>query len=269
MTESTSPSPRFDALVGEEHAPATRRALVQALIRGNDQAKDAFEFSAHSDGYTYGTNRWRFCLAEVGLAMARMEGARQLSPRNSRMWKVGQAVCYPVCYAEDVTTDVRLARINASPLRRDLFARIGRLSPYVQLELALDLDADIVEPDIEDGEGEIDLDEGEDEASTVAEPGDPPRMVVVAYASNRHAGLLRVHVGEAVLDSRGRLLWSWCEELPVDRPVRGGLTLLTDIEPPAFADAPEPELDLAATDVPDVTPADSQTDDGDEEPGDA
>ena len=69
-------------------------------------------------------------------------------------------------------------------------------------------------------------------------------MVVAAYASNRHAGLLRVHVGEAVMDDRGRLYWDWIEELPVIRETSGGLHLVGRSSGPSFANAPEPNLDL-------------------------
>lgn len=90
---------KFDDLVGWGAAPV-REHLVAALVRGNEQANDAYWFSPHSDGYTYGTNRWRFNLGEVGEALSGIDGARQLNPRNSKMWIVGQAVFYPVCYAK-------------------------------------------------------------------------------------------------------------------------------------------------------------------------
>jgi hypothetical protein len=262
MVLSPSPLSWFDGLVGEDRAPVVRKTLVSRLIRGNDQANDAYRFSPHSDGYTYGTNRWRFNLAEVGLGMATIEGARQLNPRNSRMWVVGRAVCYPVCYANDVHTDVTTARIRPSRLRTDLFAKLGRLSPYVQLELELD-DAPASNGFVDDVDEGEDLDLTVDESCYLDAAGqEPPRMVVAAYASNRHAGLLRVHVGEAVMDERGRLYWEWIEKLPVVRESGGGVHLVEGGSGPGFADAPEPNLDLGGTGSPDVAP-EAESDEGD------
>lgn len=254
---------QFDALVGEDRAPDIRQKLVSTLVRGNDQANDAYTFSPHSDGYTYGTNRWRFNLAEVGLAMATVEGARQLNPRNSRMWVVGRAVCYPVCYANDTHADVLNARIRPSRLRSDLFAKLGRLSPYVQLALDFEIDGQVDNGFVDDEDGGEDLDLALDEDYYLdAAAHELPRMVVTAYSSNRHAGLLRVHVGEAVMDERGRLYWGWIEELPIVRESSGGLHVIDDGAGPGFADAPEPELDLGQPDRPDEAP-----DQDSEEPG--
>lgn len=245
---------QFDALVGEDRASDVRQKLVSALVRGNDQANDAYKFSPHSDGYTYGTNRWRFNLAEVGLAMATVEGARQLNPRNSRMWVAGRAVCYPVCYASDAHTDVATARIRPSRLRSDLFAKLGRLSPYVQLALDLEIGQNMNGfVDDEDGGEDLDLELDEDYYLDAA-ADELPRMVLAAYARNRHAGLLRVHVGEAIMDDRGRLYWGWTEELPVLRESSGGLHVVGGGSASSFADAPEPVLDIGQADAPDDAP---------------
>lgn len=251
---SPSRSSQFDVLVGEDRAPDVRQKLASALVRGNDQANDAYKFSPHSDGYTYGTNRWRFNLAEVGLAMATVEGARQLNPRNSRMWVVGRAVCYPVCYANDAHTDLATGRIRPSRLRSDLFAKLGRLSPYVQLALDFEIGQN-TNGFVDDEDGGEDLDLALDEDYYLDAAADElPRMVLAAYASNRHAGLLRVHVGEAVMDDRGQLYWGWIEELPVVREPRGGVQLVGGGSGASFADAPEPPLDLGQADGPDDVP---------------
>ncbi|MGH3938030.1 MAG: hypothetical protein ACRDTG_05235 [Pseudonocardiaceae bacterium] len=252
---SSSRLSQFDTLIGDERAQDVRQKLVMALIRGNDQANDAYKFSPHSDGYTYGTNRWRFCLAEVGLAMEAVEGAQQLNPRNSRMWVVGQAVCYPVCYASDLHTDVTTVKIRPSQLRSDLFAKLGQLSPFVQLELDLDFgptDSDEFFHDVDDEELDLTVDES---YYLDASAQELPRMVVVAYASNRHAGLLRVHIGEAVMDVDGQLHWDWIEELPIVRKPGVGMQVVGDgSSGPSFADAPEPELNMGQADAPDIAP---------------
>lgn len=259
---------RFDALVGEDRAPEVRQKLVSALARGNDQANDAYNFSPHSDGYTYGTNRWRFNLAEVGLAMATVEGARQLNPRNSRMWVVNRAVFYPACYANDAQTDPTTASIRPSRLRSDLFAKLGRLSTHVQLALDIDVGDQTSNGFVDDEDGGEDLDLALDEDYYLdAAAHELPRMVVAAYASNRHAGLLRLHVGEAVMDDRGRLYWGWIEELPVIRETSSGLLVVDGGSGPSFADAPEPDLDLSQADRPDEAP-DQVPEEPDEKRGD-
>jgi hypothetical protein len=262
-----SQSSRLDVLVGIDRARDVRRKLVSALVRGNDQANDAYKFSPHSDGYTYGTNRWRFNLAEVGLAMATVEGARQLNPRNSRMWIVNRAVVYPVCYANDGHADPTSASIRPSRLRSDLFAKLGRLSTHVQLALDLNISYHGLRDFVDDEDESEDLDLGlDDDYYADAVANELPRMVVAAYASNRHAGLLRLHVGEAVMDDRGRLYWGWIEELPIDREATGILQVVVgDGSTPNFADAPEPQLDLGQAARPDSAPAESE--EPDEEQG--
>jgi hypothetical protein len=265
---SSSQSSRFDALVGEDRAQEVRQKLIAALVRGNDQANDAYKFSPHSDGYTYGTNRWRFNLAEVSLAMATVEGARQLNPRNSRMWIVDRAIFYPACYANDAHTDPATASIRPSRLRSDLFAKLGRLSAHVQLALDIDISGSTSAGFVHDEDGGEDLDLALDDNYYLdASANELPRMVVAAYASNRHAGLLRLHVGEAVMDDRGRLYWGWIEELPVIRESSGGLFVVAGESGSSFADAPEPSLDLGRPQRPDEA-SENESDDPDKKQGD-
>lgn len=146
-------------------------------------------------------------------------------------------------------------------MRRELFASLGRISPYVQLELELGLHDDAAgqDPDddafIEDVDDEAVMDLSIGPSADDLRPDERvmPRMVLVAYASNVRAGLLRVHAGEAVMDDRGGLHWAWSEELPV-RAHAARLRLVQDGAPSGFADAPEPDLDLGVAATPDDEP---------------
>lgn len=79
----------LDALFMAEDAPvaaAVFRERVRARVgAGVEQAGDAFAFSRHSDGFTYGVDRWRFVLAEMGLAFADVAGVRTLSSGGMRV----------------------------------------------------------------------------------------------------------------------------------------------------------------------------------------
>jgi hypothetical protein len=79
----------LDTLFMAADAPVTAagfRERVRARVgAGVEQAGDAFAFARHSDGFTYGVDRWRFVLAEMGLAFAEVEGVRTLSSGGMRV----------------------------------------------------------------------------------------------------------------------------------------------------------------------------------------
>jgi len=79
-----------------------------------------------------------------------------------------------------------------------------------------------------------------------------PEVVLVPYAANAGAGLVRAHVGGARITAEDRLDWQWLEELDLGGPPTGKRRADGRHAPvvPPFARHPEPELDLALTDDP-------------------
>lgn len=204
-------SSSFDDVVGPS-APLVRRHVIWALRKGNQEAVAAYDFSEYSDGHTWGTNRWRFCIGALKdeTALIGLPEARPLRVSNTFMLAVGGAVLYPVCYANDSTSDVREMRVRSSRTRRELFAAYGQLAPQVQMALA-------ISEGLEGPEWTI-----EDMSEDLASLPEQPTMLLLAYASNRHAGLLSCHVGEAQLAADGTVDWKWLEPLPIADPGQWG-----------------------------------------------
>ncbi|MFI1582996.1 hypothetical protein [Embleya sp. NPDC020630] len=218
--------------------------MVWALTTGNQEAVDAFEFSKYSDGHTFGTNRWRFCVGALKdaerLAELLPEG-RPLRVGNTFMLAIGGAVLYPVCYADDSTTNVRDMKVRTSQIRQEMFAAFGKLAPQVQTALRIDEGIE--------GSHEWVVDDLED---TPEQLPDQPTMLLLAYASNREGGLLKCYVGEATVDSSGAVKWDWIEPLPLSDAEggAGGLWIASPPTPstPGFGTGAEPSIDLEDAD---------------------
>lgn len=77
-----------------------------------------------------------------------------------------------------------------------------------------------------------------------------PQVVLVPYAANPTAGLLRAFVGGARIVDGDLLDWLWLEELDLGGPPPAGRRSTDGAPPPVppFARPPEPELDLALVD---------------------
>lgn len=76
-----------------------------------------------------------------------------------------------------------------------------------------------------------------------------PQVVLVPYAANPTAGLLRAFVGGARIVDDDLLDWLWLEELNLGGLPPAGRQPVVDSPPvPPFARPPEPDLDLALVD---------------------
>ncbi|MCZ4096108.1 hypothetical protein [Streptomyces sp. H39-C1] len=233
---------RFDRLIGDP-APRVRRHVIWALTTGNQEAIDAYDFSTYSDGHTFGTNRWRFCvgaLKEEEQLKELLPEARALQVGNTFMLAVGGAVLYPVCYANDSTTDVRAMRVRTSHIRQEMFAAYGGLPQQVQMALQISEGIDGQEWAVDELE------------EVLEELPDQPKMLLLAYASNREGGLLKCYVGEATLGSSGAVNWDWLEPLPISDAEggAGGLSVVAPTGPdtPGFSTGEEHPINLEDAD---------------------
>ncbi|MFE2684471.1 hypothetical protein [Streptomyces mirabilis] len=226
---------RFDQLVGAP-APRVRSHVTWALRTGNQEAIEAYDFSKYSDGHTFGTNRWRFCVGALKDRdkLKELPEAKPLRVQSTFMLAVGGAILYPVCYANDSTTDVRDMKVRTSQIRQEMFAAYGRLAPQVQTALRISEGIDGQEWTFDDFE------------ETLEELPEQPKMLLLAYASNREGGLLNCHVGEATLNPSGAVAWEWIESLPITDAEggAGGMSVAAPTGPttPGFGTGEEPSI---------------------------
>ncbi len=254
---TTALETQLDAIFAATDTPITaesfRAGITAAIHAGVEQAGDAYAFSLHSDGHTYGTNRWRFVLAEVDVFLGAVPRARTLVSGGMKVSVVpvggGETVLvYPLCVANDAHTSPQHLKIRPSRLRRALLAGSGLANRDLQLMLSF--------PDLDDVSGFIDV--GDDDAATLEEDAaaehleaaigelpKAPRTLVAGYASNPRGGLLKVFVGEASMAPDGTLDFSWLEELAVPAPVAADLYAVSEAEGvDRFDTAPEPSYDV-------------------------
>jgi hypothetical protein len=254
----------LDDLFDEYDTPLTagefRFQTAQAITDGIAQASDAYAYSLHSDGHTYGTNRWRFVLAEMARAFDRVPGTRPLKSGGLRVPVVPVGVdrsilVYPLCFANDAETSPQHVQVRPSRLRRLLFAPAGRQYRGFQQMLPFDRAAeargvpafDEVDVVAADEDGAVEAVEADLAARVVL-----PRTVIAGYASDPLAGLLQLVVGEAVMDPDGTLAFSWLEQMPVRPLTRDAPHAIEVDDVPGFAAAPEPAYELLRRDADDT-----------------
>ncbi|MGH4021086.1 MAG: hypothetical protein ACRDT0_18045 [Pseudonocardiaceae bacterium] len=75
-----------------------------------------------------------------------------------------------------------------------------------------------------------------------------PQVVLVPYAANPNAGLVRAYVGEAQIADGDLLDWQWLEELDVDGPAGGRADRDGLLPVPLPRQPEEPQLDLELAD---------------------
>ena len=251
ITSETGLDVIFSAPSSPIDADTFRKRVLHRIRSGIEQAGDAYAFSPHSDGFTYGVNRWRFVLAEVGLAFEDIDDVRVLSSGGMRITVLPNSddstvLVYPLRFADDSRTSAQGVRITPSRLRKLLFATPGASRDGLQMMLpgASSWEPDTVdESDDPEIAGETAV-AGEVEAA-LAELPERPSTIIVGYASNPSAGLLQLIIGEAAMASDGTLTFTWMEQFDL---ISGLPNLRTVSDAPAasFADEPEPQYDVVA-----------------------
>lgn len=269
-----------DRLGDSELSRLVRVELVGALTNACDEALAADQASRYSDGFTYGTTRWRYGLGWVADAMAvRAEGeiVKFGALRLALIGSLPGCYVYPIAVGKTARLDLQALQIKPSRLRRALFG------PPVEVDqqLALDLggldDAQLgLERKTKHVSGDtaatgdarheaaeearaVGVDaalEGADEAELEdCETGDADltevraagrAALLLAYTSNPTNGLLTAVIGEALMAEDGFLRFVWCEELkrPGDGGGGGGLRPVDAPKPkgPDFSTGAEPDL---------------------------
>lgn len=202
---------RFDSIFREVDAGQVRGAVVQALRSGVEAAGQSFAFGApRTDGHTYGNDLWRFVWYDMADVLKKLPG--------------GAAVRRP---RGSFLVDLRAAVLYPFRYGADRAADVTNYR-MVESQFRRELLVD----------------------ANTAEHLFWPEVVLVPYAANPGAGLVRAYVGGARIDEDDRLDWQWLEELdlgdlrgPVRRTDGDDLPVV-----PPFARRPEPELELTLTD---------------------
>lgn len=201
----------LDRIFTVTDSDTVRSTVVRAVAAGVWAAGDSYEFGRpRTDGHTYGNDLWRFVCFELAEQLGELPGAAVCRPRGSFLVDLGEAVLYPFRYGAATSADVTGFRLADSQFRRDLLVD-PVTAPYLFW----------------------------------------PEVVLVPYAANPGAGLLRAFVGGARITGGDLLDWVWLEELDLggSSATADGSGLPSSLTVPAFARAPEPELDLALTEI--------------------
>lgn len=271
----TATGPLESRLGSDQLAQLVRTELVKALTNSCDDASLAYRSSTYSDGFTYGTARWRFGLGWVADALVAAATARLVKLGHLRLALVGEepgCLVYPIAVGKTAKLDPQDLRIKPSRLRHALFS-----PPEPSYQMVLEFEGDPDEfagdngtapPPATLGTGDAsDVNDGDDaanvEGSNEAELEDaaldgvligqrPAGRVVLllAYTSNPTNGLLAATIGEALMAEDGSLTFLWCEQLQIRGRGNGGggLQLVDGPKPagPDFTTGAEPELQVSA-----------------------
>lgn len=184
--------------------------LRTAIWRGL-QAAHARALAGHK-GFGLETNdayglMWLIQNQELALAVEELvPDARRIKPLRARyeLIVVGEnnIILYPWRFSDDAYSPLASAKMTLSKTREHLLA----LTPGVTDQLSFD------HAELSEEELAVEFQELETFLDDAAEAG---RMVVIAYASNPHSGVLRVYWGEASkADDNGRLNWANIEQIP-------------------------------------------------------
>ena len=213
MADFTSPSAwaldRFDRA-----AQALLQLIPGALRAAHGRARAAHVGSGLESNDAYGGTLWLIQHEELVVRADTVGTASVIRPPGGRysLLVVNGVVLYPWRYASDRTTRIEDARLRepVSELRRNLFRA---LAPAV---------VPMPDPtlfDVEDEGGHV----AETADQVAAEPVSlHARLVLIAYASNPHGGILAAEWGDASLLDDGRLRWDHREPLPLQPPQEGG-----------------------------------------------
>jgi hypothetical protein len=206
VNDASAPSPWANERFGG-FAPALMTAIPLALQAAHLRALAAYRGLGLESRDAYGL-LWHVQHEELVKHVLAVADARILNPVGARydLLMIGEQniILYPWKFADDAYSPLTAAKMRLSEVRRNLLALTIEQSDDGQMTIE---QATLTEEE---------LAEDDDEARrTLQEMISAGRMVLIAYASNPHAGLLRLPWGDASQASKdGRLNWSYLEDIP-------------------------------------------------------
>ncbi|MFF0637807.1 hypothetical protein ACFYTS_35550 [Nocardia sp. NPDC004151] len=237
MSEQAVPTAWEVAQFGDL-AIEVRAAVWQALEAAHLRAVASHEGSGLSSNDAYGL-MWLILPEELAKALAAVTPVRTPRPKGARycltVLDESNLIIYPWKYGDTAYAPLESAKMNLSDVRKRLLA-LGATNGSDQL--SLDHAA------MSDEELQAELQAEEAFLHDAAEAG---RLIVLAFAANPHAGVLRVFWGDASLgDESGRLDWSHVEEIPRMGEIGGGESRPVSARPLTSVPSPDTNTVTAA-----------------------
>jgi hypothetical protein len=226
-----------------QYAGMVARLAPQAIAAAVARQIDAHEAAGLRTRHAYG-GAWPAQYEELTLQLGARDGVEVVRPRGSavHMVLVNGCLLVPFRYAENLATNLTDPRV-ASQLNKTCRELLGLFGPQTESS----------QPTLSDGLFPMPA-----AVAAASEPrllGDtePDAIVLVVFAANEQAGLLRIGFAEAALQDDGGVQWQHTEWLPLPasasqaghaRPVLVGGPLRTAGAATRFDDAPLPEPQL-------------------------
>ncbi|WP_024801667.1 hypothetical protein [Nocardia sp. BMG51109] len=215
-----------------------RGAVWRALGAAHLRALAGHKGSGLSSNDAYGL-MWLILPEELAKELATVTAVRTPRPKGARycltVLDESNLIIYPWKYGDTAYAPLESAKMNLSDVRKRLLA-LGAAAGSDQLSIdhAAMSDEELAE----------ELQAEEDFLHDAAEAG---RLIVLAFASNPHAGVLRAFWGDASLgDDSGHLNWSHVEEVPPAAEPGGGQSRPAPARPLAPVPGPDTNNDTAA-----------------------
>ncbi|MGV9823404.1 hypothetical protein [Nocardia xishanensis] len=235
MSEQASPSAwetdRFGGL-----ALSLRGAVWRALEAAHKRALDGHNGFGLETNDAYGL-MWLIQNQELAKAVEQIApDARRIRPQRARyeLTVVGDnnIILYPWRFSDDAYSPLDAAKMTLSKTREHLLSLTPDVSGQLSFEHA--------------GLSEEELDaEFQDLETFLEDAAEAGRMVVIAYASNPHAGVIRVYWGDASqADDSGRLRWNHVEQIAPPSGTSGEDTGGVVVRP--TGPRPDPNTETAA-----------------------
>jgi hypothetical protein len=189
-------------------AATLRQVIPEALHAAHQRALAAHQGLGLETKEAYGLI-WRAQHEELIKKITAVTEVRVLKPKGARyqLAMIGEhnVILYPWRFADDAYTPVNDAKMRLSEVRKNLLALTSDAPNDRQMTID---QAEMTEEELAAQDEEI--------HRVLQEMTSGGRMVLVAYASNPHSGVLRVYWGDAAqADEDGHLRWSHLEEIPL------------------------------------------------------
>lgn len=212
MIETNRPSAWARERFGDA-AEDLLREIPAALLAAHRRAYDSYVGLGVQTKEAYGLI-WKVQHEELVARLRGLEGARVFKPRGARyeLVMIDNVVLYPWRYADGNLTPLEYAQMKLSDIRRTLLS----LTDDTEADEQLPLDSAATP----DEELEAEREQAREETRQLLAG---LRVVLIAYASNPHSGILSTEWGDpAGADENGRVNWLHHESLPVLAGEEGG-----------------------------------------------
>jgi hypothetical protein len=186
-------------------APVMRELIVKSFREAVSSAQDAQDASLSTKRFPYGSTLMIRRYEALVANLRDLPDAQVVKPTGApyELVVVRGNLIFPFRYAEDDRTSIVDAQVGGgriSELVMKLFERFGAKPAYVQDSL-------------------LDVEEEAELRPILTHLPEGTRLILVAYAANSQAGLLKLYWGEATLGDRsGHVKWVHYEEIPLIGP---------------------------------------------------